>query len=163
VGAVTRRVRYLPVALGVSAGLAAVGAALGGWSVGPDGALGAVAGVTLVAVSYTATTLAVAWADSVNPRMVLGVGLGMYVTKFSLFGLMMVAVDAADWGGMTAMSVGIAVAIVAWLTAQIWWTVRNSHPYAASQPATPAEPANAPQPASSPESHGLKARAPVIE
>ena len=66
---------------------------------GAAGALGVAAGVALVVASYTATTLAIAWADSVNPRMVLPVGMGMYITKFSLFGAMLIVVGATDVGG----------------------------------------------------------------
>ena len=45
-----------------------------------------------------ATTLAIAWADTVNPRMVLAVGMAMYVIKFSLLGALLIFVGATDLG-----------------------------------------------------------------
>ncbi len=125
------RVRHLLVALGVCAALIVVGAAVG-WAVsGAAGALGVAAGVALVAGSYTASTLAIAWADTVNPRLVLPVGMGMYVTKFSLLGALLIFVGATEWPGKIPMAMGIVAGVVAWTATQIWWTVRNAHPYVA--------------------------------
>jgi hypothetical protein len=123
-------VAYLRVALAVSVVLLAVAVLVGALVNGAAGALGAAAGVAVVAASYSATTLAVAWADSVNPRLVLPVGVGMYITKFSLLGAMLIIVGATEWAGKLPMAMGIVAAVVVWTTAQIWWTLRNSHPYA---------------------------------
>jgi hypothetical protein len=124
------RVRHLRAAFGVAGVLAVLGAivagAVGG---GFGGAIGFVAGVILVTASYTASTLAIAWADSVNPRMVFPVGMAMYVTKFSLLGAFLIFVGATDWVGKIPMAVGILVGVVGWTAAQIWWTVKNAHPY----------------------------------
>ena len=116
------RVRYLWAALAVSAVLLGLATLVG--------ALGAAVGVAVVAASYSATMLAVAWADSVNPRLVLPVGVGMYITKFSLIGALMIIVGASEWAGKIPMAMGIVAAVVVWTTAQIWWTLRNAHPYA---------------------------------
>ncbi len=121
---VGRRARFLRVGLTVSGVLllAAIGV---GWAVnGSAGAVGAALGVLLVAASYTVSMLAIAWADAVNPRMVLSVGLGMYVTKFSLFGVMMIALADSPWPGLVPMAMGIVAGVVAWTGSQIWWTVR---------------------------------------
>jgi hypothetical protein len=121
---VGRRVRYLRVGLAVSGVLllAAVGV---GWAVeGSAGAVGAALGVLLVATSYTVSMLAIAWADAINPRMVLSVGLGMYIIKFSLFGVMMIALADSAWPGLVPMAMGIVAGVVAWTGTQIWWTVR---------------------------------------
>lgn len=126
---VRERVRHLGILLGVSAALAAVGAAAGGLVAHGAGAIGAAAGVVLVAASYTATTLAVAWADSINPRMVLAVGMGMYITKFSLLGVMLIAVGATEWAGKIPMAIGIVAGVVGWTGTQIWWIVHHEHPY----------------------------------
>jgi hypothetical protein len=127
--AVRERIRHLRLLLAASAGLALVGAVVG-WAVaGGSGALGAATGVALVAASYTATTLAVAWADSVNPRMVLAVGMAMYITKFSLLGAMMIFVGATTWTGKIPMAMGIVAGVVVWTAGQIWWTRRHEHPY----------------------------------
>jgi xanthine/uracil permease len=79
-------------------------------------------------LSYTLTTVAVAWADSINPRLVFPVGMGMYIAKFSLLGVMMIAVAGTDWPGRIPMAVGIVLGVVAWTGTQIWWTVRTSRP-----------------------------------
>jgi len=127
---VGERVRYLGptwVVTGVVLGLATL---VGALVKGGPGALGAALGVAVVAASYTATTLAVAWADSVNPRLVLPVGVAMYITKFSLLGAMLIIVGASEWTGKLPMAGGIVAAVVVWTTAQIWWTLRHAHPYA---------------------------------
>lgn len=127
-----RRTRHLRLTLAASAA-AFVAAVLVGWLVsGGVGLLGAGAGVLLVAASYTASTLAIAWADSVSPRLVFPVGMGMYVTKFSLFGGMLIAVDNADWAGKIPMAWGIVAGVLAWTTAQIWWTARHAYPNVAA-------------------------------
>jgi hypothetical protein len=124
------RVRYLGPTWLVTAVLIGLATLAGALVKGAPGALGAALGVLVVAASYTATTLAVAWADSVNPRMVLSVGCGMYITKFSLLGAMLIIVGASEWTGKLPMAGGIVAAILVWTTAQIWWTLRHSHPYA---------------------------------
>lgn len=123
------RVRHLRVALAAVGVLCVAGAVVGWVSAGSAGAAGVVAGLALVAASYTATTLAVAWADSVNPRMVFPVGMAVYVTKFSLFGAMLILVGATEWAGKIPMAMGIITGVVAWTGTQIWWTVRMEHPY----------------------------------
>jgi hypothetical protein len=123
------RVRHLRMALGVSAALLVVAALVGYLVRGWDGALGAAAGVALVAASYTTTTLAIAWADSVNPRMVMPVGMAMYVTKFSLFGAMLILTAGTAWAGRIPLAMGIVAGVVGWTGAQIWWTVHHEHPY----------------------------------
>ena len=128
-GGMGPRVRHLRVALSVAGALAAVGAVVAGLISGAHGALGFAAGVFLVAASYTASTLAIAWADSINPQMVFPVGMAMYVTKFSLLGAMMILVGATDWDGKIPMAVGIVVGVVSWIAIQIWWTVKTAHPY----------------------------------
>jgi len=87
-------------------------AALIGWLAGGGpAALGAAAGVLLVTLSYVASTLAIAWADTVAPRMVFPVGMAMYVTKFSLFGALLIFVGATDWAGVIPMAIGIIAGV----------------------------------------------------
>ncbi len=126
---VAERVRFLRVTLAASGVLLVLGA-LVGWVVnGGAGAWGVAAGVALVAASYTASTLAIAWADSINPRLVLSVGMGMYITKFSLFGVMLIFVLERDWAGKIPMAMGIVAGVVVWTGTQIWWIVHNEYPY----------------------------------
>jgi hypothetical protein len=124
------RVRHLGAEFLVGAAVLVVGAAVGAGARGWAGAVGVGLGVLLVVASYTVSTLAIAWADWVNPRMVFPVGMAMYVTKFSLFGAMMIVVGATDWPGRIPMAMGIVAEVVAWSGTQIWWTVRTAHPYA---------------------------------
>ncbi|MDG4772808.1 hypothetical protein [Solwaraspora sp. WMMD792] len=128
------RLRHLPVPSMVSAVLLVVLAGVGGWLDGLPGAVGAVVGVALVAASYVASSLALAWADSVHPRMVLSVGLLTYSLKFALLGVAVFAVAASDWPGQRMLAVAIIVATVGWITAQVWWTFRARIPYVEIDP-----------------------------
>lgn len=136
-----QRVQHLRVTTGVTGAVLVVMAALGAVLGGGTGAAGAAAGVALVILSYVASTLAIAWADSVAPKLVLGVGVGMYVLKFSLFGIMLVLVVMAGWPGRVAMAWGIVAGTLAWTASQIWWTTRraypNDRPYAFIPPERP--------------------------
>jgi hypothetical protein len=126
---VVERIRHLRLTLGLSVVVLVLASAVGFAVRGGVGALGVAGGVAIVAASYTASTLAIAWADTINPRMVLPVGMAMYITKFSLLGLLLVAVNNAEWAGRIPMAMGIVVGVVAWTASQIWWTVHHSHPY----------------------------------
>jgi hypothetical protein len=126
VGSRTRHLRLTSGVTGIALVVAAVVGALVG---GPISALGVAAGVGLVAASYLASTLVIAWADSVAPRMVFGVGVGMYVIKYSLFAVMLIAVNGAGWTGRIPMAFGIAVGVVAWTASHVWWLTRNAYPY----------------------------------
>lgn len=115
------RLRHLPVLIAVSAVLLVVAAVVGGLAAGGTGALGAAAGVGVVTVGYVLSTLVVAWADSVHPKLVLPFGLAVYTTKITLFGGLMIAVAAAGWAGLIPFSLGIAAGVVGWTGAHIWW------------------------------------------
>jgi hypothetical protein len=126
---------HVPAALAVS-GLVLVLAAAIGWLAG-DGAAaaGATAGVALVAASYLVSSAVIAWADSVNPRLVLPVGLATYVTKIILLGLVMLAVVGTGWAGTAAMGISIIPAVAGWTGATLWWALRRP---AGATPGTPA-------------------------
>lgn len=119
------RLAHLPVLLGVSGGLLLVAVVAGWFARGGAGAAGAAAGVGVVTASYLISTLAIAWADSVDSNLVLPVGLLAYVTKFTLIGVVMASVAASGWAGLEPMGVGVVVGVVAWTATQIWWVVRN--------------------------------------
>jgi hypothetical protein len=139
-GRVLGRARHLRPALAVQGALAVLATAVAGLLGGAAPAFGAAAGVALVAASYTASTLAIAWADSVEPRLVLPVGMGMYVTKFSLFGAALIALGGSDWPGLVPMAMGICAAVAGWTGTQIWWTVHHEHPYVSTQDSGDARP-----------------------
>jgi hypothetical protein len=81
-------------------------------------------GVAIVVASYTASSVALAWADSVDPQLVLKVGLTVYVLKFTAIGG-----DDGDrgsgWAGLKPMGVAVIAAVVIWCGAQIWWVTHE--------------------------------------
>jgi hypothetical protein len=121
---VAERIRHLPITVAASVVSLTLATAIA-WLAGGDvAALGVASGVALVTASYVLTTVAVAWADTIAPKLVLPVGLGVYVFKFSLFGVLFLAVTDAEWAGRVPMAVGICVGVVVWTASQAWWTVR---------------------------------------
>lgn len=115
--------------LAASATVAATGAVVAGLTSSGAAALGYVAGVALVAASYTATTLAVAWADSIAPRLVLPVGMAVFAVKFGLLALLLLALPGSAWPGKTGFVAGVIAGVVGWIAAQIWWIVHCEYPY----------------------------------
>ncbi|MDG4764227.1 hypothetical protein O7632_08930 [Solwaraspora sp. WMMD406] len=128
------RLRHLPVPLVVSAVLLVVLTAIGAGVDGGAGAAGAAAGTLLVVGSYVASSLALAWADSVHPKMVLSVGLLTYSLKFSVLGVAVFAVAGSDWPGQRMLVVAIVAGTLGWITAQVWWTFRARIPYVEIDP-----------------------------
>jgi membrane associated rhomboid family serine protease len=125
---VRERLRHLPVTLAVCALVAALATAVGGLAGGGAGAVGALTGVALVVLSYVLSSLAIAWADSVNPQLVFPVGMVAYLTKFTFLGLVMVALLGSTWSGITAHAMGIVAGVVAWTGTQIWWVSTKGRP-----------------------------------
>jgi hypothetical protein len=119
---VRKRLRHLPSGLRASAVLLPAGAVVGLLAGGAASALGAGFGVVLVAVSFSVSSLIIAWADSINPQLVLPVGLLTYALKFTLLGFAAVALAATGWAGLPAFGLGMAAATLAWIVAQAWWT-----------------------------------------
>lgn len=115
------RLRHLPALLLASLALAALGAAFGGLTGGADAALGVPAGVAVTVVSYTLTTVVLAWADARDPRLVLPFGLGLYVAKFTLLGGVMVVVASTGWAGLVPLCLGIVAGVTVWTGVHIWW------------------------------------------
>jgi ATP synthase protein I len=119
-----KRVRHLRAGLLASAALLVLGLPAGAVVRGGSGAGGVAAGVGLVAVSYTLSSLIIAWADSIEPRLVLPAGLMTYVLKFALIGLLMAGIAGSGWAGLAPMGVAILGTVLAWIVAQAWWTWR---------------------------------------
>jgi uncharacterized membrane protein YesL len=119
------RLAHLPVLL-VASGLLLAAAAVAGWVLrGGTGAAGAALGVAVVVASYLLSTLVIAWADSVNPSLVLPFGLMAYIVKFTAIGFVLVAITATDWAGLPPMGVGVVAGVVTWTGTQIWWVVHQ--------------------------------------
>ncbi|SCE82428.1 hypothetical protein GA0074695_1400 [Micromonospora viridifaciens] len=115
------RLRHLPVLLIASAVLAAAAAVVGGTTRGADAALGAAVGVGVTALSYTLTTIVLAWADARDPQLVLPFGVGVYVAKMTLLGAVMVLVASTGWPGLIPLCLGIAAGVAVWTGVHIWW------------------------------------------
>lgn len=115
------RLAHLPPLVCVSVVLAVVAAALGGLTRGGAGAAGAAVGVGIVTVSYLLSTLVLAWADSVNPQLVLPFGLALYAAKFTAIGVVMARVSASGWPGLPPLGLGVVAGVVAWTAAHVWW------------------------------------------
>jgi hypothetical protein len=115
------RLRHLPTLLMASA-VVTIAAAVVGWqSRGAAGAVGAAIGVGVATASYSLSTLLIAWADSLSPQLVLPVGAGAYVAKFSVLLGVMILLGGSDWPGLLPMAWGIVAGVVGWTAAQIWW------------------------------------------
>lgn len=117
-----KRIGYLRTCLLASAAMLVAGTIVAGVLRGGPGAIGFAAGVALVAVSYVISAVVVAWVDSINPQWVMVAGLGTYTIKFILLFLVVGVVAKIGWIGMVPMAVGIIAGVIAWTSAQIWWT-----------------------------------------
>ncbi|MET7865698.1 hypothetical protein [Micromonospora taraxaci] len=115
------RLRHLPLLLTTSAALAVVAAVVGAVTGGATAAVGAAAGVGVTILSYTLTTVVLARADQVNPQLLLPLGVGLYVLKFSLLGGVLVAVASTGWAGLIPLCLGIAAGVAVWTAVHIWW------------------------------------------
>jgi hypothetical protein len=118
------RLRHLPTLLGAAAVVTVVAAVVGGLTAGGAGAAGAGIGVALASFSFALSTVILAWADAQSPQLVLPFGLGLYVTKFSLLGGVMIVMSSSGWAGMVPMGWGIAAGVVAWTGVHIWWLAK---------------------------------------
>jgi hypothetical protein len=118
------RVAHLPMLTAVSAALLLCAASVGMLAGGPAAALGAAAGVAVVTVSYTMSTLVFAWADAVRPALILPLGLLAYTVKYTLLAVIMLAIGSTDWVGGIPMAWGIVAGVVGWTGVQIWWVLR---------------------------------------
>jgi hypothetical protein len=123
------RLTHLPSGLKASAVLFVIAVPGGALFAGVAGALGAAVGVALVVASFTVSSLVIAWADSVNPTLVLPVGLMTYVLKFTAIGFLMAAVAGTNWDGLPALGGAVIVTTLGWATAQAWWTWHAKIPY----------------------------------
>lgn len=120
------RVEHLPLVTAASIALLLCAASLGFLKGGAVAALGAAGGVAITTVSFTMSTLVIAWADTVRPALLMPLGLLTYVVKYSLFGVILAVVISSDWPGRTAMGWGVVAGVLGWTSVQIWWVARVS-------------------------------------
>jgi hypothetical protein len=120
------RVAHLPFLTAVSVAVLLCAASIGFLSGGPQIAFGAAAGVAITAVSFTMSTLVIAWADTVRPALVMPLALATYVIKYSLLGVILLFTVTSDWPGKTALGWGVVAGVVVWTAVQIWWVARRT-------------------------------------
>ncbi|HEX8343391.1 MAG TPA: hypothetical protein VF657_01425 [Actinoplanes sp.] len=118
------RLEHLPLVTAAGVALVLCAASIGFLTGGPTAALGAAAGVFVVAVGLTMSTLVIAWADAVRPALIMPLGLLAYVIKFALISVMMLAVAENGWAGGLPMAWGIAGGVVTLTAVQVWWVSR---------------------------------------
>jgi hypothetical protein len=115
------RVEHLPFLSAVMVAALLCAASIGFLAGGSAMALGAAAGVAITAVSYTMSTLVIAWADTVRPAMVLPLGLATYVVKYTLLGVILAFSATSDWAGRRALGWGVVAGVIVWTVVQVWW------------------------------------------
>jgi hypothetical protein len=120
------RVEHLPLLTTVSTALVLFAASAGFLTGGPDAAAGAAAGVLVVTLSYTVSTLVIAWADTARPALLMPLGMLTYVVKYTLLGVILVFGVSSDWPGRTALGWGIVAGVVVWTGVQAWWVHRRT-------------------------------------
>ena len=100
-------------------------ASIGYLAGGSQLALGAAAGVAITTVSYTMSTLVIAWADTVRPALVMPLGLATYVVKYSLLGVILAFTVTSEWPGRVALGWGVVAGVVVWTAVQSWWVTHR--------------------------------------
>ena len=120
------RVEHLPFLTAFSVALMICAASVGFFSGGVPKAVGAAAGVAIVTVSFTMSTLVIAWADTVRPALLMPLGLLTYVVKYTLLGVILAFVISSEWPGRAAMGWGVVAGVLGWTAVQIWWVARTS-------------------------------------
>jgi hypothetical protein len=133
-GPIARRLPHVPAGLLACAVLFGLAVPAGGLARGGAGAVGAALGVAVVTASYLVSGLALAWADSVNPQLVMPVGMLTYVVKFAALGVGLAVAAGGEWAGLVPFALAMAAAVFVWTGAQIWWTWRARLPYVELDP-----------------------------
>ncbi|XVU24497.1 hypothetical protein ACQPZJ_45980 [Actinoplanes sp. CA-054009] len=120
------RVAHLPFLTTVAFALLLFAASAGFLVDGAPAGLGAAIGVLIVTISYTMSTLVIAWADTVRPALLMPLALLTYVLKYSVLGVVLAYGVTSDWPGKDALGWGIVAGVVVWTGVQAWWIHRVS-------------------------------------
>jgi ATP synthase protein I len=119
----------LPPGLIAAAATAVLCAVVAVATAGVPGLLGALAGCAAATASFVVSSVSVAWADSVNPKLVLVVGMTVYAAKMLALGASLYALRSSDWAGLPAMGWALAATVVVWVAVQAVWVYRSRIPY----------------------------------
>jgi hypothetical protein len=116
---------HVRAGLVTTAVLAALGAPLA-WLVRDAKAAGWVlAGLALVAVFFSVSAAAVAWAGRVADSLTLPVALGTYLVKVVLLGVLLLALRGEPWVDPKAFGLAVVAGTIAWTTVharRVWTT-----------------------------------------
>jgi hypothetical protein len=126
---VRQRLRHLPPGLIAAAVTTVACAVLGLALAGVPGLAGALIGCAVATASFVVSAVAVAWADTVHPSLVLVVGLTVYAMKMGALAASLYALRASDWAGLHAMGWALAATVVVWVAVQAVWVYRSRIPY----------------------------------
>ncbi|MFF5226412.1 hypothetical protein [Dactylosporangium sp. NPDC000521] len=129
-----KRLQHLPTALIAMGGLLVAAAPLAWWRDGGTGALGALAGVALVMLSYTVSSLVIAVTDLRARHLLMPVALGTYILKFAIIGVVMWIVAETGWGGLPWLGALVIAGTLIWVAAQAVWVWRAKIPYVEIEP-----------------------------
>lgn len=122
------KVAHLPFLSAVAGALLLCAASAGFLTGGAGPALGGALGVLIVTISYTMSTLVVAWADTVRPALLMPLALLTYVLKYTVLGVVLAYGVRSDWPGRSALGWGIVAGVVVWTAVQAWWFTRIRPP-----------------------------------
>lgn len=86
---------------------------------GPRGALGAASGVAVVAVFFTISLVAVAWASRISPFVMMQVAIFSYLVKIVLLGVLVAALANSDVFNTRAFALAVLVSTLVWIGAQM--------------------------------------------
>jgi ATP synthase protein I len=87
---------------------------------GAKGALGAVAGVVLVAVFFTAGVVVLGWAAKINPVALMNVAIATYLVKVAALLLILLAFGDTTLFDRRAFGLSILVAAIVWMAGEVW-------------------------------------------
>jgi hypothetical protein len=124
-----KRLTHLPSGLAASGVLLVLAVAVAALFSGAAAAAGAALGVALVAASFSGSSVVLAWADSIDRRLIMPVGMVTYAVKFAALGVAVAALAGTQWSGLPAFGFAVIAATLTWATAQAWWTWHAKIPY----------------------------------
>jgi hypothetical protein len=115
------KLRFAPFMLAFSAALAGASALVGLLVKGAPGALGAAAGVLLMAGLFLGSTAFIVWVETVRREKMLVGGLIAYAVKLWILFVVLNGVSSTGWAGFVPMVFGVAAGVLGWIIAYAWW------------------------------------------